>query len=105
MDSVEGNMGHVIRVKIPRMQISRLVPLGSDKCAGLCAGFDNRTRVRGVVRIDVQNHVPTGLGKNRSNVRNSFFAVSLRNEGDVVGANGFRKGRTALIPGRVIGVG
>jgi hypothetical protein len=95
-------MGDVVRVKVPWMQIGWFVPLRGNICARLDTGFDDRARVRAVIWIHIQNHIAAGLCEDRSNICDSFLAVSLSDESDIFGANRFSERLTTLVPGGVI---
>src|SRR5215469_16621755 len=69
------------------------------------AGLDNGTRIRRVVRIDVQHHISASLCHDGANIRDSLFAIAFCYQGDVFTANRFSKVGSTLVPGRVIRIG
>ena len=104
-NAAEGNMGDIVGVEIPGMQIVGLVPLGDDVGAGVLARLDDGTRVRAVVRIDVDDAIAAGLGENCLDVGDPLLAVAFRNQRHIVRADRLRECGAALVPGGVIGIG
>ena len=103
-DAAERDMCDVVRVEIPRMQVGGLVPLRYDIGAGCLGSFDDRTRVRAVVGVDVDHAVAAGLGEYRLDVGDALLAVALGHQRHIFGADRLGEGCAAIVPGRMIGV-
>ena len=103
--AAERDVRDIVRIEVPGMQVGRLVPLRHDIGAGSLRGLDDRTRVRAVVGVDVDDAVAAGLGEDGLDVGDALLAVALGDQRHIFGADRLGESRAALVPGRVIGVG
>ena len=87
------------------MQIVGLVPLGDDIGAGLRALLDDHTRIRAVVRIDVENQFALGSREQRPHVGHALLAVALGHQHFKRRTDALGEGLAGIGESRVIGIG
>ena len=87
------------------MEIIWLIPLRHHVGTGCFRGFNYRPSIRAVVRINIDNAIATGLGKNRLDVGNALFAVAFRHQRHIFSTNRLSKGSAPLVPRGMVRIG
>ncbi len=86
------------------MKIIRFIPLRDHIDTCFCASFDDGPRIRAFIGIDIQYHIAAGFSDHGFDIGDTFFAVALGHQSDILRPRPFRERLATFVPGGMVGI-